>query len=723
MNECRMVRKGTLLFAFIILIHQAWADEGMWLLPLLGEMNIEEMQLMGCELESGEIYSNEAPSLKDAIGSLDGGSCTAGLISHEGLIITNHHCGEDDIQAHSTLEHDYLTDGFWAKTKEEELPNPGKTISFVVRMENVTDRVLGMVHYEMTETERTKEIESVSKDIIREATGGNHYEGHVIPFFEGNVYYLVVLETFRDVRLVAAPPLTIGSFGGGTDNWEWPRHTADFCLMRVYTGPDGEPAGYSPENIPYRPDKILPVSTGGFGEKDFTMVMGFPGTTYRYITAAKVKEIAEIENANRIRIRRVALEQMEDDMQEDPEIRIKYTAVHSRLDNYYKYSIGQNRYIRLLNVTERRKAQEEEFGSWLETQPDTAGKFEDVVAEINVVMSEIREMENALSYIEEVFLNNAIEIYGLAIHAFDLYFNDMGYTTAKGSREDMIEELRGDGREFFRDFNLSTDKKIARSLLDQYAGNVDPVYFPGIYGTINSKFRSDVDRYLDHLYRKSFFADSTKFSRFLENPLHRKLIKDPVFVDAFGISSTYYGIIAEYESLEDRYVAAQRKYIEGLMEMYPDSLFYPDANSSLRLSYGIIEGYRPRDGVEYGYYTTLEGVLEKDNPELRDYRVPEKLKELYRSEEYLPYTTDSVMKVCFLTNLDTSGGNSGSPVLNAKGEIIGLNFDGNWESMSSDIIYEPELTRSICVDIRYVLFLIDKYGDSGYLIKEMELHD
>jgi hypothetical protein len=720
-----MIRKGIgLLVPVFVLMMPVSADEGMWLLPLLEELNMDRMEQLGCELTAETICSSDGISMKNAIGTLDHGSCTAGLISGDGLILTNHHCGEDEIQSHSSPDKDYLSDGFWAMSLEDELPNPGKTISFVVRMEDVTERVLAMVHQEMTESERENKIEEVSAKIIEENTGDTHFEAFVLPLYEGSIYYLVVMETFRDVRLVAAPPESIGRFGGDTDNWEWPRHNADFCLMRVYTAPDGSPADYAPENIPYHPASYLPVSMEGYNENDFAMVMGFPGSTSRYLTSARVREIAEVENTNRIRIRKAALELIEKDMSANDRVRIQYSAKQSRLSNYYKYSIGQNRCIFQLKVAERRKVQEEEFNSWMQQDSIRLEKYLGITGEMEEVIKERREMENALSYLEEVFLlHKAVEIYDFAASALPLYFRGLRSGDGSEGEEEMIRDLKDEGTVFFRDFNIGTDRKVASALINQYARWVEPIYFPGIFSTVYKKYRGDIDRYLEHLYNKSIFTDPSRFEKFLENPQQKKLINDLAFNGAFALYSTYFQVMDQAEELDERYARASRSYLQGLMEMYPDSNFYPDANSTLRLSYGSICGYRARDAVQYDYFTTLAGVMEKEDTTKRDFNVPALLKELYREKNYAPYSPDSSMKVCFLTNLDTSGGNSGSPVLNARGEIIGLNFDGNWESMSGDIIYEPQYQRSICVDIRYILFLIDRYGGARHLIEEMDLHD
>ena len=700
------------------------ADEGMWLLPLIKDLNIDRMQEMGLELEAEDIYSLDNPSLKDVIGSLDHGGCTAEIISSEGLIITNHHCGVDEIQYHSAPEHDYLTNGFWAMSMEEELPNPGKTISFVIRMENVTERILGMVHLEMTEAEREAEIDKSSETLIAEAVEGTHYEAVVIPLYEGEEYSLVIMETFKDVRLVGAPPESIGRFGGDQDNWEWPRHNADFCLMRIYTGPNGTPAEFAPENIPYKPAQWLPISLAGYEEDDFSMVIGFPGRTNRYATSSGIKEIKEIENKNRIKIRKKALDLMMEDMKESDRVRIQYTAKYSRLSNYYKYSIGQNLSFNKLDVIEKRKSQEDHFTQWISGNEYKEEAFGDVLFEINSVISERTMMENALSYLEEMFLlHKAVEVFDFATVAFPFFFQELGYASEQQEINVLRERMEDRGKDFFRNYNPQTDQKIASAMMQTYAQDVEPLYYPGLFSTIHGEFDGDVFKYIDNLYRKSVFADPSRFEKFTKKPKFKKLLKDPAFMGSFSMYQTYQQILDEYEELDDRFLTARRNYVIALREMYPDSAFYPDANSSLRLSYGTICDYKARDAVSYDYYTTLTGVLEKGDPENREFHVPEKLRQLFEEKNYQPYVRDNTMKVCFLTNLDTTGGNSGSPVLNAKGELIGLNFDGNWESMSGDIIYEPEFQRSICVDIRYVLFIIDKFAGADHLIQEMDINE
>jgi hypothetical protein len=709
---------------WVLFLPDIQADEGMWLVPLIKDQHMDRMQEMGLELEAEDIYSLDQPSLKDVVGSLDYGDCTAEIISPHGLIITNHHCGEDDIQYHSSPEHDYLTDGFWAMSREEELPNPGKTISFVKRMENVTEKVLGLVHPEMTEAEREAEIDRSSEVLIGEAVKGTHYEAHVLPLYEGNEYCLVVLETFKDVRLVGAPPESIGRFGGDTDNWEWPRHNADFCLMRIYTGPDGTPAEYAPENIPYKPALWLPVSLSGYEQDDFSLVLGFPGRTDRYATSAGVREIKEIENRNRIKIRGKALDIMMEDMKNNDRVRIQYTAKYSRLSNYYKYSIGQNLSIDRLDVIGKRKLQEDKFTRWVSSDTAREKVFGDILTEINAVISERAMMENAMSYLEEMFLlHKIVEIFDFSTVAFQFFFQELGYTDKQQEISLLMDRMKSQASAFFRNYNPQTDQKLATAMMQLYAQDVEPLYYPGLFSTIHGDFDGDIIEYIDHLYRKSIFADPDRFAKFTDKPKFKKLLKDPAFMGAFSMYQTYQLILDEYEELEDRYMAARRNYVNAMREMYPDSVFYPDANSTLRLSYGAVCDYVGRDAVSYEYFTTLAGVMEKHDPDKREFRVPEKLKELFEEKNYQPYVRDSTMKVCFITNLDTTGGNSGSPVLNSRGELIGLNFDGNWESMSGDIIYERAFQRSICVDIRYILFIIDKFAGAHHLIQEMDIND
>ncbi len=710
------------LFIIAALLNNSYADEGMWLLPLIRDLNMDRMKEMGLKLSAEDIYSVNHSSLKDMVGALDYGSCTAEIISDDGLILTNHHCAEDEIQNHSTQAHDYLRDGFWASSRQEELPNPGKSISFLVRMEDVTQRVLGTVNQEMSEAEREEQIDSVSRVIVNDATKGTYYEAVVSSFFGGNEFYLVVLETFRDVRLVGAPPESIGRFGYDSDNWEWPRHNADFSLMRIYTGPDGEPADYSEENIPYKPGRSLPISLEGYNEDDFTLIIGFPGHTQRFIGSDRVREIKEIENTNRIRIRGRALDLMKEAMLSNNQVRLQYSSKYSTLSNYYKYSIGQNLAIKNLHVIERRRKQEEALIDWADRDSSRIRQYGNILDDIRKTIEERRGMENALSYLEEIYLlYKPTEVIWFALQARMLYYYELGYETGYSDKEELVAELAERGKVFFNEFNPQIDKHIAIELTEMLSDQVDPLYYPDFFSTVASDYQGNIQDYIDHLYRKSLFADSVRFQKFIKRPRFGKLNKDPGFEMALSVLRAYFNILSEYEELNEIVSTAERKFISASREMYPDSIFYPDANSTLRLTYGKVSGYKGRDAVYFDDVTTLAGVMEKEDPENRDYIVPEKLKQIFRSKDYEPWVQGSTMPVCFLTNNDITGGNSGSPVLNARGELIGLAFDGNWEAMSGEIIFEKAVQRTICVDIRYILLVIDKYADADHLIREMNI--
>ena len=717
-----ILRRLHIILILVALFNPVHADEGMWLLPLIEELKMGRMQEMGLELTADDIYSLNHSSLKDMIGALDYGSCTAELISDEGLILTNHHCVEDEIQNHTSVEHNYLRDGFWAQSHEEELPNPGKTISFIVRMENVSERVLAMVHDEMTEHEREESTDEVSREIVKEATEETNYEATVVPFYGGNEYYLVVMETFRDIRLVGAPPESIGRFGFDIDNWEWPRHNADFSLMRIYTGPDGKPAEYAVENIPYHPERSLPISLEGYNENDFAMVLGFPGRTQRFISAERVREVMDIENTNRIRIRSKALDMIMEEMLADDLVRIQYTAKHSNLSNYYKYALGQNIAIRNLGVIDRKLEQEADLREWIQQDSSRILQYGSILDEMTEVISERKEMENALSYMEEMFLlYKATELVGFAGESRSIYFQELGYSGDDQKKQELVDELEEAGKVFFKDFNANLDKRIAVEMISLFSEQVDPLYYPYFYSTLMGKFDGNIQLYLDHIYQKSFFADSLRFQKFIKKPRFRKLKNDPGFMLSFSILSRYISIIYEYQELDDKQLKAERKFISALRKMYPDGVFYPDANSTLRLSYGKIGGYLGDDAVQYDYTTTLSGVLEKEDSSTREFYVPQLLKDLFAQKDYGPWILNDTMPVCFLTNNDITGGNSGSPVLNTRGEIMGLAFDGNWEAMSGDILYEKDKQRCICVDIRYILFLIDQFAGADHLIEEMNI--
>jgi len=716
-----MRRIKILLVALVSLFHlQLRADEGMWLLSLLREVNMDEMTEMGLRLTAEQIYSVNHSSLKDAVGALDGGSCTAELISPEGLLLTNHHCGYDEIQFHSTVENDYLKNGFWAMTREEELPNEGKTITFLVRMEEVTDRVLEGVTEDMSQEARYAKIRSAAATITEEAAEDNRYEAMIRSMFNENRYFLFVSQTYRDVRLVGAPPESIGKFGGDTDNWMWPRHTGDFSLFRVYTAPDGEPADYSPENIPLKSKHYLPVSLQGYEMGDFTMVLGYPGSTDRYISSWEVQELLDVIHPNRIKIRGIKQEIMMEDMQANEKVRLQYASKYSRSSNYWKYSIGQSRGLDNLNVVAKKQKQEEAFRQWVREQPEREAIYGDALKNIQMAVEGRREHASAMQYIEETIFRGGMESV--------LFARNLGQLEQALSHPEPDPELVGAITEglkeiseiFYKDYNPSTDRKVMTAMVRLLVEEVDEIYLPENIVEVKTRYKGDAAKYTDKYFQKSFVPYREKFLAFLENPSLKTMRKDPAF-QAAKAADKYFQILGMTAEFEEAYGLGSRLYLKGLIEMYPEKDFYSDANSTIRLNYGTVGDYRPRDGVRYLHYTTLEGVMEKEDPDSYEFKVPEKLKTLYREKDYGPYGSGGTMRVCFTTNNDITGGNSGSPVINASGELIGVAFDGNWEAMSGDVAFEEDLQKCINVDIRYVLFLIDKLAGARHLIDEMQL--
>ncbi|MBU0764785.1 MAG: S46 family peptidase [Bacteroidetes bacterium] len=719
-----MKRISALLLGFILLmICSLRADEGMWLLSTITR-NYEIMKSKGLELTPEQIYSVNNASLKDAIAGLGnsrmpyGFFCTAELISDKGLMLSNHHCGYEAIQTHSSTEHNYLKDGFWAKTYKEELPNESMCASFLVRMEDVTDKVLAGITDEISEGERNSKIREVSRAIQKEAKKDG-YGASVESVFEGNKYYLFVYETYYDVRLVGAPPESIGKFGGDTDNWMWPRHTGDFCLMRVYTGPDGKPAKYSEDNIPYKPKYYLPVSLAGVEKEDFAMVLGFPGSTERYLSSYGIKEALEITNPAAIKIRTKKLEMMRKGMEKSEAIRIKYASKYAQTANYWKYFIGQNKGLKRLKVYDKKKELEEEFQAWADQDPERKKKYGDAVNLIKNGYAGNEGKAKANQYVMEALLQGG-EV--LLFPAKTIQFAGVLENSADNKEliAQMAEELKESSKEVYKDYDPQVDKDVARELLKLYYNDVQEEYRLDIFKEINKKYKGDLDKFVDDVFGKSIFADEQRFLAFLEKPTAKALNNDWAYKLMNSIIQQYFKIQGGGNS-EDL-SRGRRLFIAGLMEMQPDKIFYPDANSTLRLTYGSVGDYEPADAVYYDYYTTIDGVMEKEDPDNQEFIVPDKLKELYKNKDYGRYADkDGNLHVCFTTDNDITGGNSGSPVINGRGELIGAAFDGNWEAMSGDIAFEHDLQKCINCDIRYILFIIDKVGGATHLVDEMNI--
>ncbi len=694
-----------LLIAFVLFNFSAKADEGMWIISLLNK-NYADMKKQGFKLSPEDIYSLNHASLKDAI-PIFGRGCTSEIVSDKGLLLTNHHCGYGAIQSQTTVEHNYLRDGFWAKSFKDELPIPGLSVRFLVRIEDVTEQIYKKLNDKMTEEQRDAVIKKISDKIVSKATKGTDYTASVRSFFNGNSYYLVVYQVYKDVRLVGTPPEMIGKFGYDTDNWVWPRHTGDFSVFRVYMSKDGKPAEYSPDNVPLKPKYHIPVSLKGVQPGDFTMIIGYPGRTNRYMTSYGIDELIDVTNTNRIKIRGIRQEIMMKDMKADEKIRIQYSSKFARSSNYWKNSIGMNRGLKKLNVRAKKQAMEEQFRKWYAADPKRQAKYGEALTLIENAYKGRKEYVSAAQYISETMIRG-IEIYYFANRIAEML--------------EKPDEAKTYAARFYKDYSMPTDKKIAVAMLKLFYNDVDKKYHPDFFKIIENQYKGDFAKYVDDLYANSVFASQAKFDEFMKNPTKENLEKDPAYIAAKSVYAKYDELRAASKKYDEDLAKGRRLYLAGLIEMQPDKNFYPDANFTMRLTYGKVGDYRPRDGVIYDYYTTLAGVMEKEIPGDFEFSVPEKLKELYNKKDYGQYAdADGTMRVCFISNNDITGGNSGSPIMNGNGELIGLAFDGNWEAMSGDIAFEPDLQRTINVDIRYVLFIMDKLGGAKHLIDEMTI--
>ncbi len=713
-----------LLVTLILLTGQGlFAGEGMWIPQLLQQLNEKEMQAMGMQIKAEDIYSINHSSMKDAI-MLFGRGCTSEVISREGLLLTNHHCGFSAIQKHSSVEHDYLKDGFWAMNKQEELPNPGLTATVMIRMENVSTQILKGLSKNMTEAQRKEKIDENAKRLIKTFEANSPYQAVIKSFFKGNQFYMIVTQTFKDIRLVGAPPSAIGKFGGDTDNWMWPRHTGDFSLFRIYVSRDGKPASYSKDNVPYKPKYYFPISLNGVNKGNFTFVYGYPARTNEYLPSYAIQEIVDKENPDRIALRQIRLDIFKKYAEKSQKVRIMYASKQARVANYWKKMIGQDWGIKRVHGIEKKQAFEKQFETWANSTPELQKKYAALLPAFNKNYDVLSSYNHANNYLREG--GTGIELVAFAsrfIGLTDLSKMKNPDTAAIRTR---IKSLQKYIPVFFKDYYKPLDKEVMASLLKKYDEDVNGLFKPKFFTLIHSKFKNNYQAFTDYVFRKSMLDDEDKLETFLTQYQikdSKKLSKDPAIQMARDLTHLYKNTISKKRNrLIYTNDSLMRLYMQAQMEMQPEKRFYPDANFTLRVSYGKAAGYEPADAVEYKTFSTMKGIMEKENPNIYDYAVPEKLKEIYRKKDFGRYADkDGSMHVCFVARNHTSGGNSGSPVFNGKGELIGVNFDRDWEGTMSDFVYDPSICRNISLDIRYFLLIVDKLAGAGYLLDEMKL--
>lgn len=703
----------------ILLAPTSQAQEGMWLMHTLEEINEESMQNSGFRLDADDIYDINNASLKDAIIRLNGGSCTAEVISSQGLVLTNHHCAYGAIQGFSSPENDYLTDGFFALSKDQEMNIEGFEVSFLVRIDDITDRILANVTNEMSEDERTQAIQTTQNEINTEyAEGDVHgYQYEVKSFYYGNEFYMFIYNTYRDIRLVGAPPESVGKYGGDTDNWMWPRHTGDFSMLRIYADADNKPADYSESNVPYTPKRHLKISMDGVDQGDFSMVMGYPGSTDRFLSSWGIEQALALYNPSVVDVRDLKLRTMKEHMDEDLGVRIQYAAKYAQTANYWKYYIGQSKGLKALNVQGQKEAIEARFSSWATSSPELEAEYGEALNLIEAYYVATDATAKADVYaLEAGLIGSDITLFAVRFGrtAPGLFSGDADQIAATKAR------LSGLCDDFFKDYDMATDRDLFINLMTKYQTDISPENLPSFFENVDNKYKGSIDRYATKMYEKSFLVNEESARNFIANPSEKALNKDLAVNAAMSILETYFGSM-ESEA-QAKYDRGYRLFVKGLREMQPNKAFYPDANSTMRCTYGPVGNYSPADAVQYDFVTTANGILQKMDNTDPEFVVPARLEELLKARDYGQYVDESgELVICFLHGTDITGGNSGSPVMNANGDLIGLAFDGNWEAMSGDIAFEPALQRTISVDIRYVLWIVDKFAGATNIIDELDL--
>lgn len=708
------MRIKLLAICILFLTPALHADEGMWMLGNLNKEVRKTMRELGLQMPVDRLYNPKKPSLSDAVVSF-GGFCSGVVVSADGLVFTNHHCGFGSIQQHSSVEHDYLKDGFVAHTQAEELPNPELFVRFLLRSEDVTRRVLKAVRPSMTEAERSIAIDSMMLVIGEEVSAKDStLTGIVDAYYGGNEFWLSVYRDFNDVRLVFAPPSSVGKFGWDTDNWMWPRHTGDFSVFRIYADEKNRPADYSPENVPYHPEYVAPISIDGYKQGAFCMTLGYPGSTERYLSSFGVEEMVNGMNQAMIDVRGVKQAIWKREMDRRDSIRIKYASKYDESSNYWKNSIGTNKAIRQLKVLEKKRQAEDELRRWIQNTPVERERLLHLLSSLELNYKSRREADRALAYFAEAFIN------GPELVQFALTMLNFDFEAEQKQVLAQLQKLL----DKYADYDADIDKEVFTAMLKEYRSKVNAKYLPGLYQEIDTVYNGDVQAYADSLYARSEIVTTRGFKRFLERDTTFNLFEDPAISLGIDLIVKFYDMRSGIMEASAGIERGEREFNAAMRRMYADRNFYPDANSTMRLSFGTISSYSPFDGAIYGYYTTVEGILEKVIAHRgdSDFAVQPELLELFASRDFGRYADENgEMNVCFISNNDITGGNSGSAMFNARGELLGLAFDGNWEAMSSDIVFEPDVQRCIGVDVRYMLFIMEKYGKASRLIEELEI--
>jgi hypothetical protein len=706
--------KNLLLKAIILCIaFPIYAQQGgMWIPSLLKGMNESEMQSLGMKMSIQDIYDVNNSSMKDAVPHFNGG-CTSEVISPQGLLLTNHHCGYSQIQSHSSIEHDYLTDGFWAESLNDELPNENLTVTFIVRIEDVTNKVLeGVLNTDNEGEKQSKITKNISKTVAS-FPKESWQENKIKAFFEGNQYILFVTETFKDIRLVGAPPASIGKFGSDTDNWVWPRHTGDFSLFRIYADKNNKPASYSKDNVPYKPKYFFPISLDGIAEDDFTMVFGYPGQTQEYLPSYAVEQIINDLNPAKIAIRDAALKVTDEFMRNDQTIKIQYASKYASIANYWKKWIGESLGLTKTNAVQTKKDFEKDFIKRAK-QSSKSSDYATLLPEFEQLYKQIAPYSLSRDYFTEVAMRNV----ELLVVAYRLYGLERSYTTEQSFSEKKENFINAQER-FYKNYNKNVDEKVFETTVSLYSQKAPQQFLPEELKNV------DVSSLTELIYNQSKLTDYESLKKLLEGnskEVLKKLNRDKGYIFAKGLIENYIqNILPEYEKLNTQIEALQRTYMKAQLDLYPDARIFPDANSTLRVTYGKVDGYSPKDAVYYEPLTYLDGVIEKYVPGDYEFDVPQKLIDLYNAKDYGQYADNDKLPVNFIATNHTTGGNSGSPAIDAYGNLIGLNFDRVWEGTMSDIYYDPSICRNIMVDIRYVLFIIDKFANAKHLIDEMKL--